>query len=465
MKRTSPWMTALIIIVALFAILINLPSQITVPFDVNQVFPFLNHQKKLTVNHTLVLPNLTNLLNLAHIQASYPLHKGLDLQGGTSLTLQADMKNIPVDQRDNALQAAQTVIERRINFYGVSEPVVQTARVGNSYRIIVEIPGVTDVNQAAQLVGQTAQLTFWEEGASSSATTKVATPSANLPYGVTQFLGPNAKETNLTGKDLKSASVGFDSQTGAPDVLLQFTADGTKKFADITKRNIGKSVAIVLDNVLVSAPTVSAVIPNGSAQISGNFTTDQAKQLAIQLDAGALPVPLTILQQQAVGATLGQQSLDKSMFAGILGFMIIIVFMIGLYGRLGVIASVALVLYTLIVLGVFRLIPVTLTLAGIAGFILSIGIAVDANILIFERSREELRRGHSPQRSLELGFARAWTSIRDSNAASIITSLILYYFGTSIIKGFALTLFIGVIVSLFSAVVVTRTLLHAFYKK
>ncbi len=466
MKGTSKFLVSLIVLVTLWAISINLPDSVQVGFNVNQVLPFLTHPTKTAQpNHTLQLPNLTNILNLFHMQANYPIKKGLDLQGGTSITLQADMKSIPADQRDNALESAKTVIERRVNFYGVSEPVVQTAKTNNSYRIIVEIPGVTDVNQAEQLVGQTAKLTFWEEGPTGP---NVATPSAsqiaNFPYQITQYLGPNPKETNLSGSDLKLASVGFNSQSGQPEVLLQFTSVGTKKFSDITKRNVGKYVAIVLDNIVVSAPRVSEVIPNGSASITGSFTTDQAKALQVQLNAGALPVPLSVLQEQSIGATLGASSLQKSMFAGILGFLIIIVFMIGLYGRLGVIASLALALYTLLVLGLFRAIPVTLTLAGIAGFILSIGIAVDANILIFERMREELRRGYSRERAIELGFARAWTSIRDSNAASIITSGILYYFGSGIIRGFALTLFIGVLVSLFSAVVVTRTLLKLIYK-
>lgn len=466
MRGPSRFLVVLIILASFWAVAINLPDSIQVPFNVNQVFPFLAQTKKVSApNHTLLLPNLTNVLSLLHMPVEYPIKKGLDLEGGTSITLRADMKAIPVDQRDNALESAKTVIENRVNLFGVSEPVVESAKTDNDYRIIVEIPGVTDVNQAVQLVGQTAKLTFWEEGPTGI---KVASPSASqlasLPYGITQFLGPNARETNLGGTDLKQASVGFDSQSGEPEVLLQFTATGTKKFADITKRNVGNYVVIVLDNQIVSAPRVNEVIPDGNASITGSFTTAQANALQIQLNAGALPVPLSVLQEQSVGATLGASSLQKSMFAGILGFFIIIVFMIGLYGRLGAIASLALVLYTLLVLGLFRLIPVTVTLAGIAGFILSIGIAVDSNILIFERMREELRKGYSRERAIELGFARAWTSIRDSNAASIIISAILYYFGTSIIRGFALTLFIGVLVSLFSAVVVTKTLLKLIYK-
>jgi preprotein translocase subunit SecD len=226
---------------------------------------------------------------------------------------------------------------------------------------------------------------------------------------------------------------------------------------------VGYILAIALDIVVIEAPRVCQAIYGGNAVITGEFTTDQAKTLQIQLDAGALPVPLTVLQQQAINATLGQSSLEKSLIAGIIGFIVIVLFMIVLYGRLGAIASLALVIYTLIVLSLFRLIPVTLTLAGIAAFILSIGIAVDANILIFERMKEELRRGRSHDMAMDLGFSRAWPSIRDSNVSSLITSGILYYFGTGIVRGFAFTLALGVAVSMFSAIVVTRTFLRVFY--
>ena len=222
-------------------------------------------------------------------------------------------------------------------------------------------------------------------------------------------------------------------------------------------------MAICLDQQCFSAPTVQQAIRD-SGQISGGFTTEQAKQLATQLNAGALPVPLTILQQHTVGATLGNASLLKSLFAGIIGFVVIVVFMSILYGRFGMLASLSLILYTLFVMALFKLIPVTLTLAGIAGFILSIGMAVDANILIFERMREELRRGKPRNIAIELGFSRAWSSIRDSNISSIITSLILIYFGTGIVRGFAVTLLVGVLVSMFSAIVVTRTFLRLVYK-
>ncbi|MBI2431185.1 MAG: protein translocase subunit SecD [Candidatus Levybacteria bacterium] len=403
-----------------------------------------------------------------HVQRDFSIRRGLDLAGGVSIIYKAHVDSLPSDQQKDALIAAKTVIERRINFFGVSEPVVQTATVNNEERIIVEIPGISDVDSAINLIGTTAQLTFWEEGATESARlqspeatadggqAKLATPSA-LPVGFTQ-------KTDLSGKDLQKAGVTFNPNTGVPEVSLVFNSDGGKKFADITTRNVGKPVAIVLDNQIISAPKVNTAITDGNAVITGGFTTEQAKNLSIQLNAGALPVTLSILEQKTVGPTLGETSLKTSLFAGGIGFMVIVLFMSILYGRFGMIASAALVLYTLFVLAIFKAIPITLTLAGIAGFILSIGMAVDANILIFERMREELRHGRNLPVSLELGFVRAWSSIRDSNISSLITSFILYYFGTGIVKNFALTLAIGVLVSMFSAIVVTRTFLRLVYK-
>ncbi len=434
-----------VVLLTIVALVITISPSFTIPV-VNQKFPTFNFKK------------------------------GLDLEGGTSVTLRADMKSIPSAQRDNALASAKEVIERRINFLGVSEPLVQTSKVNKDYRIIVEIPGVTDVNQAVKLVGTTAKLTFWEPGAaqkdasspsaklSLEETIKAATTSG-VPLGIIQLLGPNAKQTNLTGSDLKQATAGFDPTSGKPQVELIFTSAGAKKFGEITKRNVGNVVAIALDNQVIEAPRVNQAIFGGNAVITGSFTTEQAKQLQIQLNAGALPVSLSVLEQRAIGASLGQASLEKSLIAGILGFVVIVLFMIFMYGRLGIIASIALAIYTLLVLSLFKLIPVTLTLAGIAGFILSIGIAVDANILIFERMKEEFRRGRSLESAIDLGFSRAWLSIRDSNVASLITSAILFYFGTGIIRGFALTLALGVLVSMFSAIFVTRTLLRVFYRK
>ena len=446
MKRNPRYLFWLIIGLTILAIFINLPKLSnlhiagkTVNFDPNSVFAALKINKSLS------------------------FREGLDLKGGTSLVLQADMKNIPTAQRSNALTSAQTVIENRVNLFGVSEPLVQTSVVNNNdYRINVEIPGVTDINEIRALVGTTAQLTFWEE---------VSSKSAQLakPGNVIQALGTYFEKTNLTGADLQSTSVGFDTQTGQPQVELSFTNKGGQKFDEITKRDVGKRLAIVLDNQLIEAPKVQQEIPNGSGVINGGFTTDTANQLSTELNAGALPVPLSILSSSIIEPTLGSTSLTKSLFAGALGFIIIVVFMTILYKKLGLIASLALTLYTLFVLAIFKassLTPygITLTLSGIAGFILSIGMAVDANILIFERMKEELRQGKSHETAIELGFSRAWTSIRDSNISTLITSFVLYAFGTGMVKGFALVLAIGVLVSMFSAIVVTRTFLRLIYK-
>ena len=426
MKKSPRLLLWFIIILTILAVLINLPA--TGPFSFTKSLIF---------------------------------KQGLDLAGGTSLTFKADMKDISSDQKDKALDGVKTVIERRINFFGVSEPLVQTAVSRDDYRVIVELPGV-DINQAKNIIGTTAQLSFWESRASGSAA--IASPSA-YPLGVMEILGPDAKKTNLSGRDLQDTGVTFDTSNGKPQVQLKFTSDGTKKFADITQRNVNKIVAIVLDNEVIEAPRVNQAILTGDAVITGGFTTETANILSTQLNAGALPVPLIPLRQHGVDATLGSESLLKSLFAGGLGIVIIIIFMTVLYGRLGVIASIALILYTLFVLSIFKVssitpYAITLTLSGIAGFILSIGMAVDANILIFERMKEEKRLGRSWQQSLELGFTRAWTSIRDSNISSLITSFVLYQYGTGAVKGFALTLAIGVLISMFSAIIVTRTLLR-----
>ncbi|MFH1186726.1 MAG: protein translocase subunit SecD [Candidatus Levyibacteriota bacterium] len=439
--RSLLWLIIFLTIVAVF---INLPSS----------FKFSAGPLKF---------NQAEILSKIKIDKKLDFRKGLDLEGGTSITLRADMKEIPSSQKEEALNSAQTVIERRVNLFGVAEPIVQTSIVGEEYRVIVELPGVTDLNEVKKLIGTTAQLTFWEEVGTDSA--KVATPSAgyplNLPLGY--------EKTNLSGNDLKQADVGFNQNTGKPQVLLTFNSKGSEKFAEITERVVGKRLAIALDNLVIEAPTVNEAILGGSAEISGGFTVDSAKALATQLNAGALPVPLSTLQSHVIGPTLGLSSLQKSLFAGVLGFLVIVIFMVVLYGTLGVIASIALVLYTLFVLAIFKassLTPygVTLTLSGIAGFILSIGMAVDANILIFERMKEELRAGKGKKVAMEMGFSRAWTSIRDSNISTLITSAVLYKFGTGTVRGFALVLALGVLVSMFSAIVVTKTLLRLIYK-
>lgn len=446
--RSSKILFFAIAILTVVSILLNLPSKISISFFSTKIeLPGFN-------------PNF--ILAPFGIQKDFSFRKGLDLAGGTSITLAADMSGLPDEQKNDAVESAKSVIERRINYFGVSEPTVVTSRANNDYRIIVEIPGVTDVDQAVSLIGTTAQLSFWEE--SGDATDSAITDDSSLPIGLIQSLPTNPKKTNLTGNDLADSSVIFDPNTGEPQVQLIFTPEGAKKFADITKRNLEKRVAIVLDNETVQAPVVRNVISDGNAVISGGFTTETARNVVIALNAGSLPVPLSVLEQRTVGPTLGEISLNKSLVASVIGFVVIVFFMVVLYGRLGGIASLSLVLYTLFVLSIFKLVPVTLTLAGIAGFVLSIGMAVDANILIFERMKEELRIGKPWQIAVELGFARAWSSIRDSNISTIITSLILLYFGTGIVRGFAITLLIGVLISMFSAITITRTFLREIYR-
>lgn len=407
------------------------------------------------------IPRVTVLfivfLTIASILIQTPLFKdlryrrGLDLEGGTSITLLADMKNIPASSRDTALESAKNVIERRTNAFGVSEPIVQTARSDKDYRIIVEFPGIP-YEQAVSLVSAVGKLEFRE--------VNISTSSA-VPFDETL-------STGLTGADLKDAQPSFDTSTGQPIVLFRVADNSQDKFAKTTERLKGKQMAIYLDKQFISAPVVQSSIRD-SGQITGNFTQEETKEFAKFLNAGALPVPLSELGHRTVGPTLGVESLQKSLFAGFLGFAIIVFFMCVLYKKLGILASLALSLYVLIVLSIFKLSSITpygitLTLSGIAGFILSIGMAVDANILIFERVKEEERLGRPRNVAIDLGFSRAFPSIRDSNASTIITSIVLYYFGTGPVKGFALVLAIGVLVSMFSAIVVTRNLIKLFYK-
>jgi preprotein translocase subunit SecD len=369
---------------------------------------------------------------------------GLDLHGGVHLVYQADVANIAEKDRDSALSGVRDVIERRINLYGVSEPNVQIDKVGGDYRLIVDLAGVTDINQAIKLIGETPYLDFRTEKPGGATTTADFIPSA------------------LNGKNLKKATLSFDQTTYKPQVDLQFDSEGAKLFAEITKANLGKRVGIFLDGVPISIPVVQSEITGGNAQITGNFTTDEAKLLVQRLNAGALPVAIKLISQQNIAAQLGGVSLAKSLKAGLYGFLAVVIFMILLYRFSGFLASLALFIYAIIVLAIFKFIPVTLTLSGIAGFVMTIGIAVDANVLVFERMREESRNGKSLVASLEDGFSRAWPSIRDSNISTLITSIILFWFGSSIIRGFALTLAVGIVVSMFSAMVITRLLMRVF---
>ncbi len=374
----------------------------------------------------------------------FKIKEGLDLQGGTHIVYSADLSKIEGDKKKEAMESLKKVIENRINAFGVSEPVIQTTKLGSEDRLVVELPGVKDVQEAMDLIGKTAELEFKE--------------GVNDPTAMPEGFG-------LTGKELKKATQTFDQSTNQPNVSIEFTDEGAKKFEEATGRNVGKPIYIFLDGQILSYPTVNEKISGGKAVISGEFDIKEAKNLAIQLNAGALPVSVKIIEQRTVGATLGQEAIKKSLFAGIIGVILVMLFM-ALYYRLpGILADIALVLYTIFVLALFKIFGITVTLAGVAAFILSVGMAVDANVLIFERMKEELRKGKSLSGSVETGFKRAWTSIRDSNIASIITASVLFMFGSGIIRGFAVVLIVGVLVSMFTAVNVTKTLLRLVIKK
>jgi preprotein translocase subunit SecD len=372
------------------------------------------------------------------------IHKGLDLAGGTHLVYEAQTEGLSDADKAQAMTSLKNVIDRRINSLGVSEPTIQTGKIGDKDTLIIELPGVSDVEAAKNLIGQTAQLRFIAQLA--------ADPDGN-PF-------PTDESTLVSGKDLKKASVVFDEQSGMPQVQLQFNDEGREKFAAATRANIGQPIYILLDRQIISAPTVQSEITAGEAVITGQFTIPEAKQLSTLINGGALPVSINVVEQRNVGATLGDESIKNSLVAGLLGLALIAIFMIAQYRFPGFLAVLALGVYTLITLALFKLVPITLTLAGIAGFILSIGMAVDANILIFERMKEELRAGQSQMKALEIGFNRAWSSIKDSNISSLITAAILIWFGSGIIRGFAVTLALGILVSMFTAITVSRTFLR-----
>src|SRR3989344_1912023 len=347
------------------------------------------------------------------IKKELDLKLGLDLQGGTHLVLSADMGSIEEGSREKAHEAVKEVVERRVNFFGVSEPTVQRSKVGSDYRVIIELPGIKDINTAKELIGQTAKLEFREF------------KDQNQPPGTIPTL-ENTKETGISGKDLKSAQPDYQSSEGGqstPVVAFELTGEGGKKFSEVTKRLIEKPLAVFLDDQVISAPTVQSEIST-SGVITG-LTANEAKKLAIHLNAGALPAPIKIISEQTIGPTLGAESVTRSIIAAVVGLGVVIVFMVIYYGVPGLLA----------------------------------------NILIFERMREEIRSGRNRQNAIEIGFSRAWNSIRDSNVSSLITSFVLWWFGTGSVRGFALTLALGIIVSMFTAVILTRNFLRMLYRE
>jgi len=403
-----------------------------------------------------------NFENQRSFFKNQPFRLGLDLSGGSHLIYKADVSGVPAGQVGDSMEALRDVIERRVNLFGVAEPIVQVQKSsfisGGDEKLIVDLPGITDVEKATAMIGQTPLLEFKVERTSEITPQEVTVDAEGT---ATVNVGSLYESTELTGRYLKNATLDFDPNTREPRVNLNFDETGTKLFAQITKENINKTVAIFLDGSPISTPVVREEIPTGTAVISGGFTPAEAKLLVGRLNSGALPVPITLLSRQTIGATLGDSATHAGLKAAIIGFLAVALFLILWYRLPGLVATISLSIFVIIMLTLFKLIPVTLTAAGIAGFIISMGVAVDANVLIFERIKEELRHGKSVAESATLGFSRAWFSIRDSNISNAITALILFWFGTSIIQGFALTLLFGVMVSMFSAIVVTRIFLYA----
>jgi len=400
------------------------------------------------------------------------IRQGLDLQGGLQVVLEAD---VPSTEKvpDEAMEAVVTIVDNRVNALGVAEPWVQ--RQGDR-RIIVELPGVEDPEQAIATLKGTGLLEFIDAGddhlqegmvvrTTFGQSEEGAGAAETQPTPVSEKVYP----TIMTGKHLKTASVGQD-EYGRPQINFELTDEGAKIFADYTRKNIGKILAIVMDKVVVSAPVIQSPIPDGRGRITSEagFALEYARGIAVQLRYGALPVPLTVVEVRAVGPSLGQDSVQKSIRAGLIGLVVVLLFMLIYYRLPGALADVALLIYAALNLMVFKLVPVTLTLPGITGFILSTGMAVDANILIFERMKEELRAGRTLEAAISAGFDRAWTSIRDSNLSTLLICVVLFWFGSqfgaSIVKGFAITLFIGVTISMFTAIMVTRTFVTLVFR-
>ena len=388
-----------------------------------------------------------------------PFKLGLDLSGGTHLVYRADTSKLGSADISDSMNSLRDVVERRVNLFGVSEPVVQVEKGGGGEnRLAVELPGVTNVADAIALIGLTPVLEFKTERTAAEHDAIVAAQKK----GEQLTVDPNYTDSPLTGRYIQKASVSFSQNSISPVVSLDFNDEGSTLFANLTKANVGKTIAIYLDGAPISTPTVQEEITGGKAQISGNFTLDAAKTLVGRLNSGALPVPIELISTQSVGASLGDNVLRDDVKAGIIGFIVVALFLIFWYRLPGVLAVVALCVYTVLLLTLFKLIPVVMTAAGIAGFILSIGMAVDANILIFERMKEELKKGQTIAGAMHEGFTRAWPSIRDSNISSLITATVLFWMGTSLVKGFALTFGLGVVVSMFTAITVTRTFLYSF---
>lgn len=416
--------------------------------------------------------------NTFNIESPHAFRLGLDLAGGSHLVYEADTSGANPAEIPELMNVLRDVIERRVNIFGVSEPIVQVEHSSfvsdePSERLVVELPGVTDVSQAVEEIGKTPLLEFKLLDASKvsadnplSSLESLAEVSSSTGTSTNAAAADPFVDTGLSGRYLQSASMEFAGGNGGqlsnePLVRVNFNDEGSQLFAQITRDHVGEQLGIFLDGELLSAPVINEAIVGGTAIISGNFTLDEAKALAQNLSFGALPLPIALESTQTVGATLGGEVLQKGVQAGFIGLAIVIGFMMFWYRLPGLIAGVALVSYIVIMLALFQYIPVTITAAGLAGFILSLGMAVDANVLVFERMKEEFQAGRSSREAARIGFNRAWSAIRDGNVTSLLSAIILFWFGTSLVKGFALVFGLGVAISMFSALVVTRTLLVA----
>lgn len=410
-------------------------------------------------------------------QLQKPFRLGLDLQGGAHLLYEADLSQIKKEDRDSAMEGLRDVIERRVNPTGTKEPMVQVETGGGQYRLVADLAGVYDTKQAIEDIGKVPTLDFREE----MPTEQKQQIINNLPESQIQGLIQNVKgetgqditkdqlgqylplysQTDLTGKYLKTAKMEFDSTTYKPQVALEFDAEGAKLFQELTKKNVGKRLAIYIDNQLISSPTVQEEITGGKAQITGEFTVEEAKSLARNLSAGALPAPIKLISQETIGPSLGKASVEKSINAGIVGFILVVAFMVIFYKFSGVLSDVSLLFYAVLLLTLFKLFSITLTLSGAAAFILSLGMAVDANVLVFERLKEELKAEIDFDVAVDHAFSRAWPAVRDGHLTTLITCMILML-SPGFVRGFAIVLALGNLCSMFSSMVITKMFVRAF---
>jgi preprotein translocase subunit SecD len=421
------------------------------------------------INQLRLLIILAIVIASVVVITKMPITLGLDLQGGSRLVLEA-YETGATKVTDDSVSGVVAVIRNRIDALGVTEPTIQ--RKGSS-QVIIELPGIKDPDRAIKVIGDTAQLEFVEAEWSPGDEKVLSQKKIEEFYGkgarldkVKEYRGSEVvserpiilKQTVLTGADLKGAWPGIDGY-GNPVVDIEFNSSGAGTFANITTRNVGKPLAILLDKKIISAPNVREPISGGRAQISGSFTIDEVQDLVVKLKAGALPVPVRIIENKVIGPTLGRDSIDKSKYAGMVGLAFIVFFMIAYYRYPGFLADMALGIYCLLTVAVLAILHTTLTLPGIAGFLLSIGMAVDANVIIFERLKEELRSGKTVKLAIETSFKRAFAAILDSNVTTLIAAATLFWLGTGTIKGFAVTLSVGIVASMFTSLTITRMML------